>query len=288
MPELPEVETIARGLEFLVLNKIITGTSVFYPKIINGDPDLFLKNIVHQRINRVWRRAKLLIFDLSDSSHLVFHLKMTGKVWTPHKDICPDKHTHIVFHLDDGGNIFFQDQRKFGYCALFNSDELKSWKFFAELGPEPLQLPQDEFVRIFSSKKGRIKALLLDQKIISGIGNIYADESLFMSGIHPETPGNRLSIEELQSLHHSLRKVLTQAIDAGGSSFRDYRNALGFSGMFQDNFLVYGKKGQSCPICGMIIQTCKVGGRTSSICPACQICQSGRVLTDEITGSGEG
>jgi len=270
LPELPEVETIARGLKLLVQDRMITGSTLCYKKIIRGDPDLFQKNIVCQRITRVWRRAKLLILDLSGSSHLVFHLKMTGKVWIPCTDACPDKHTHIIFHLDNGESIFFEDQRKFGYCALFNSDELKSWKFFAGLGPEPLQLSLDEFVRIFSSKKTRIKALLLDQKIIAGIGNIYADESLFMAGIHPETPAGKLSFDELQALYQSLKDVLLQAIDAGGSSFRNYRNALGYSGMFQDKFLVYGKKGQCCPKCQTIIKTCRVAGRTSSICPVCQ------------------
>ncbi len=270
MPELPEVETIARGLEPLVVNKTIKAASLHYPKIIYGDTSLFQKNIVDQKILRVWRRAKLLILDLSGSFRLVFHLKMTGKVWMPPRNVCPDKHTHVVFHLDNGESVFFQDQRKFGYCALFNSDEFASWKFFAGLGPEPLQLSPDEFKNIFRTRKGRIKALLLDQKIIAGIGNIYADESLFMAGIHPGTPGSELSDQKLLELCQCLQDVLNQAIDSGGSSFRDYRNAQGFSGMFQEKFLVYGKKGEDCPKCRATIKTCKIAGRTSSVCPGCQ------------------
>ncbi len=270
MPELPEVETIARGIEPLVVNKTINNISVYYPKIIAGDAELFQKTFIRQKIVRVWRRAKLLIFDLAGSAHLVFHLKMTGKVWLPHRDVRPDKHTHVVFHLDDGESIFFQDMRKFGYCAFYSTKDLQLWNFFATLGPEPLEVSHDEFSRLFSSRKGRIKALLLDQKIIAGVGNIYADESLFMAGIHPETPGNRLSARELGLLYHNLKEVLVQAIDAGGSSFRDYRNALGYSGRFQESFLVYGKKGECCPRCKTILQTCKVAGRTSCVCPACQ------------------
>lgn len=271
MPELPEVETIARGIEPLVINKTIKNITVYYPKIIVGPPDLFQRNTVHKKILRVWRRAKLLIFDLAGPRYLVFHLKMTGKVWMPQKSITPDKHTHVVFHLDDNKSVFFQDQRKFGYCAVFTQAELESWKFFAGLGPEPLAISGGEFAEIFRSRKGRIKALLLDQKIIAGIGNIYADESLFMAGIHPETPGNRLSDQELELLYQSLQEVLTHAIEAGGSSFRDYRNALGYSGMFQEKFLVYGKKGGCCPKCGTVIETCRVAGRTSCVCPSCQI-----------------
>lgn len=270
MPELPEVETIARGIEPLVINRIIKRVSVHYPKIITGDPDNFQKKIQSSLIQKVWRRAKLLIFDLAGPRHLVFHLKMTGKVWVPPEDTAPDKHTHIVFHLDDHQTVFFQDQRKFGYCALFTPAELESWKFFAGLGPEPLSISREEFAQLFRARKGRIKALLLDQKVISGIGNIYADESLFMAGIHPETPGYRLSDEKLGLLYQSLQEVLVQAIEAGGSSFRDYRNALGYSGMFQEKFLVYGKKGKCCPECGSLIQTCRVAGRTSCVCPVCQ------------------
>lgn len=270
MPELPEVETIARGLELLITDSTIGKIEIRYPGIIAGEQDYFKKNLTGKKVIRVWRRAKLLIFDLSGSSHLVFHLKMTGKVWIPGREILPDKHTHVVFGLDDGRTIFFQDTRKFGYCALFSSKELVSWNFYAGLGPEPLELSTEEFACLFKSKKSRIKALLLDQKIIAGIGNIYADESLFMAGIHPETPGSSLTDQELLILHQSLKDVLIRAIEAGGSSFRNYRNALGYSGMFQENFLVYGKKGECCTKCGTLIETCKVAGRTSCVCPSCQ------------------
>lgn len=270
MPELPEVETIARGLEPLLINKTITAVTLRYPGIIKGDAEFFIKGVTNQRIVRVWRRAKLLIIDLADSAHLVFHLKMTGRVWIPPRETIPDKHTHAVFHLDDQTPLFFQDQRKFGYCVVFTSAGLNDWKFYAGLGPEPLELSPDTFADLFRFKQTRIKALLLDQKIIAGVGNIYADESLFMSGIHPETRGNQLSAAELRKLYQNLKKVLIQAIEAGGSSFRDYRDALGYSGMFQEKFLIYGKKGGCCPRCRTTIQTCKVAGRTSSICPNCQ------------------
>lgn len=270
MPELPEVETIARGLKPLLVNKIISRARIYYPGIIRGDVEFFADKVNDKEIIRVWRRAKLLILDLSGSWHLVFHLKMTGKVWIPPSGAVPDKHTHIVLDMNDQTCLFFQDQRKFGYCALFNSDDLYSWKFFSGLGPEPLGLSPETFFDIVSPRKARIKSLLLDQKVIAGIGNIYADESLFMSGIHPEAQGNELSFEEIRRLLSNLQMVLRRAIEAGGSSFRDYRNALGYSGMFQEEFLIYGKKGQCCPRCKTVIQTCKVAGRTSSVCPTCQ------------------
>lgn len=270
MPELPEVETIARGLKPLLVGRIITQARIYYPGIIHGNADLFANRVAGKKIIRVWRRAKLLIFDLSDSWHLVFHLKMTGRVWIPPGKNFPDKHTHIVFDMNDKTSLVFQDQRKFGYCALFSSEELNFWKFFSTLGPEPLGLSPEAFAEIISSRKARTKSLLLDQKVIAGIGNIYADESLFMSGIHPETQGSELSFKETKKLLRNLQLVLIRAIEAGGSSFKDYRNALGYSGMFQDEFLIYGKKGQCCPRCKTVIQTCKVAGRTSSVCPTCQ------------------
>ncbi|MFP4129067.1 MAG: bifunctional DNA-formamidopyrimidine glycosylase/DNA-(apurinic or apyrimidinic site) lyase [Desulfonatronovibrio sp.] len=270
MPELPEVETIARGLEPMLVDRTVSRARIYYPGIILGDADSFANRAVGKKIKRVWRRAKLLIFDLSDSLHLAFHLKMTGKVWIPPKGSFPDKHTHLVLDMDDNTLLFFQDQRKFGYCALFSSNELYSWRFFSTLGPEPLDLSPEAFFDIVNPRKARIKSLLLDQKVVAGIGNIYADESLFMSGIHPEAQGNELSFEETTGLLRNLRLVLLRAIEAGGSSFRDYRNALGYSGTFQEEFLIYGKKGQCCPRCKTIIQTCKVAGRTSSVCPACQ------------------
>ena len=271
MPELPEVETIARGLKSLVVDKSISDIRIYYPGIIQGDAALFRDSVAGRTIVRVWRRAKLLLMDMEDSSHLVFHLKMTGKVWVPEPGAEIDKHTHIVFEMDNGISLFFQDQRKFGYCSWFSSRGLKNWRFFASLGPEPLDISLKAFAEIIRARKSRIKALLLDQKVIAGIGNIYADESLFMSGIHPEARGCCLSDEDIERLYDSLQTVLVKAIEAGGSSFRNYRNALGYSGMFQENFLVYGKKGSCCPRCGSVISTCKVAGRTSSICTSCQV-----------------
>lgn len=277
MPELPEVETIARGLRPLVLNKTIDRVSIRYAGILQADPEQFEKQVSGRTIVRVWRRAKLLIFDLEPDLHLVFHLKMTGKVWLPRDGQKIDKHTHLIFSLHDGARIFFEDMRKFGYCALFDKSGLLSWKFYSQLGPEPLHLSENEFIKIFSAKKGRIKALLLDQRIIAGIGNIYADESLFMAGIHPETPGNLIAEDDLKRLYQGLVQVLNQAIEAGGSSFRDYRNAFGYSGMFQEKFLIYGKKGGCCPNCQTMVETRKVAGRTSCICPSCQKLPTGKV-----------
>ncbi|WP_045215748.1 bifunctional DNA-formamidopyrimidine glycosylase/DNA-(apurinic or apyrimidinic site) lyase [Desulfonatronovibrio magnus] len=271
MPELPEVETIARGLKPLILGKKIIQTSILYSGILHTDRNDFQTNLPGSMVTDVRRRAKLLIIDLDQARHLIFHLKMTGKVWIPPAESQPDKHTHLLFTFEDGTRMFFQDQRKFGYCALFDSPGLESWKFFAGLGPEPLLISEQEFVGLFTPKKARIKALLLDQKHIAGIGNIYADESLFMAGIHPETPANQVSLKRLRKLYFSLKEVLSSSIQAGGSSFRNYRDAQGYSGMFQENFLVYGKKGHCCPKCDSTLESRKVAGRSSCVCPSCQL-----------------
>lgn len=270
MPELPEVETIARGLKAILPGRIITEAQIRYPGTLRQEIQDFQSRVSGRTILRVWRRGKLLIFDLGGHKHLIFHLKMTGRVLLPVQDQEPDKHTHLIFFLDDASRIFFHDQRKFGYCRLFDADELCGWDFFQRLGPEPQAISAGQFARRFIKKKAGIKALLLDQSMVAGIGNIYADESLFMAGIHPETRAHMLSFNKLADLHAALVNVLDQAIAAGGSSFRDYRNAQGQAGMFQEKFLIYGKKGRCCPRCEASVESIRVAGRSSCICPVCQ------------------
>ncbi len=270
MPELPEIETIASGLKPLVQGECIRDIYLLHGPVVRGDDLLFQKRLLWRRIQSVRRRAKLLIMDLDSTLHLVFHLKMTGKVWIPDGETPPNKHTHLVLKLDNQKYIFFEDQRKFGYVAAMTSEELQSWDFFSTLGPEPLEMSESDFVSNLKNRKARIKSLLLDQKTVAGIGNIYADEALYLAGIHPCTRAWDLSRQGLASLFHGLQRVLNAAIKAGGSSFRDYRNALGTAGQFQENFQVYGKKGLPCPACNAMIQSEKVSNRTSCFCPNCQ------------------
>jgi len=270
LPELPEVETIASGLVPLVCGRRIQEVRLISSHMIIGDELFFRQRLKSRIIRNVRRRAKLLIMDMDDPVHLVFHLKMTGKVWVPGERADPNKHTHMILALKGGQDIFFEDQRKFGYVAAMTPEELGCWSFYAGLGPEPLQLEVEDFVNIFRHRKARIKSLLLDQRVIAGIGNIYADEALYLAGIHPCAAPSEIPPDKLAGLHHCLREVLLAAIKAGGSSFRNYRNALGSAGNFQESFLVYGKKDHSCQKCGSVIETVKVSGRTSCFCPHCQ------------------
>lgn len=270
MPELPEVETIARGLASVVKNRAVMEAEIRTPGIVPDNEETLSSRIAGRAILAVRRRAKLLIMDLAGGLHLVFHLKMTGRVWVTHPDTEPNRHVHVIFLLDNGDRVFFEDQRKFGYCRLFSGEELQAWPFYAALGPEPLEIGPKVFISRFADRSARIKSLLLDQNVIAGIGNIYADESLFRTGLHPRTKASDIPKSRLKELHHNLQTVLREAIDAGGSSFRDYRDAYGQPGQFQERFSVYGKKGEPCERCGTKLGTETVAGRTSTFCGRCQ------------------
>jgi formamidopyrimidine-DNA glycosylase len=271
MPELPEVETIARGLRSLLQNRCIARVELVSAGCVQGDPRAFADLLPGQSILDVSRRGKLLLFDLSAGLCLASHLKMTGKflLFPPEKREI-DKHDRCIIYLDNAGSLVFTDQRKFGYLRLMTRNELASWPFFAQLGPEPLEMSEDDFVSLFHSRRATIKSLLLDQSCIAGIGNIYADESLHLAGIHPQSPGDTLPREKLRSLYHCLHQVLNLALEAGGSSFRDYVDGLGRPGSYQDTFLVYGRRGQACRNCGNGLEKIQVAGRTSIFCPCCQ------------------
>ncbi|MFO7875524.1 MAG: bifunctional DNA-formamidopyrimidine glycosylase/DNA-(apurinic or apyrimidinic site) lyase [Desulfovermiculus sp.] len=271
MPELPEVETIARGLRSLLQNRCIDRVDLVSAGCVQSDPRAFVDLLPGQSILDVCRRGKLLLFHLSAGLCLASHLKMTGKflLFPPEKREI-DIHDRCVVHLDNASSLVFKDQRKFGYLWLMPWDELMTWPFFAQLGPEPLEMSEDDFVSRLHTRRATIKSLLLDQTCIAGIGNIYADESLHLAGIHPQAPGDTLSREKLSSLYHSLHQVLNLALEAGGSSFRDYVDGLGRPGSYQDTFLVYGRRGQACRNCGSGLEKIQVAGRTSIFCPCCQ------------------
>lgn len=271
MPELPEVETIAAGLRRFLPGRAITRVVIFGAHLRSpGQTRNALEKLTDRRIHAVRRRGKLLLLDLDAAAVLAVHLRMTGRLGLMPSGRAPEAHVHLMLELDDKTALYFQDQRKFGTCRYFAAGEMESWPFFAEMGPEPLTLDAAGFSLRAKTRKNRIKALLLDQRFLAGIGNIYADESLFRAGIHPAVPANMLSPARLRGLHAAMRTVLTEAIAAGGSSIRDYRTATGLVGSFQNDFQVYGRKGLPCFRCGHPIETTKVAGRTSSFCPTCQ------------------
>ena len=275
MPELPEVETIARGLRPHLVGARIREVRVPGPHATPQGVELFRSRLEGGEITAVGRRGKVMTLGVGENLTLAVHLRMTGRFYLPSNgELVGDKHTHCVFFLEnrDGATrlLLYNDVRKFGTLQAFTPEELLAWPFFASLGPEPLEISRGAFMKLFQGRRTRIKAMLLDQKVIAGIGNIYADESLFRAGIRPDAPAGGLSGRRLGILHGKLREVLQEAVDACGSSIRDYRDAMGDAGAFQNCFRVYGRGGETCVECGSPLRQVKVAGRTTVFCPKCQ------------------
>jgi formamidopyrimidine-DNA glycosylase len=281
MPELPEVETIVRTLRPQVENRRITRVLTLLPRVLQAGGEL-LPALGGGVIRAVRRRAKLLLLDVEAREPLLmaFHLKMTGRFFVYPEGTEPQKHTRLIVDLEaerpaQGGGmsrLFFDDMRTFGYCRVMRPADLAFWKFYAALGPEPLETPAEELAARFALKgrSASIKAVLLDQSVVAGVGNIYADESLFRAGIAPAARASGLAPERLLPLAQALQGVLRQSVEECGSSIRDYRDALGNAGAFQNSFAVYGKKGGNCPACGTALVSSRVAGRGTTHCPRCQ------------------
>lgn len=274
MPELPEVETVRRTLEPLVLNLPIVDVEVLYPRILqNVDVGEFQRSLVGSSFESLERRGKYLLFGLSSKRCMVVHLRMTGRlIAASNGDVPLEKHTAFVFRFSDSSELRFSDQRKFATIHLLTWDNLDEIRGLRELGPEPLE---DEFTpgllgEILAGRKAPIKSILLDQRRIAGLGNIYADEALFVAQIHPARPGGDLSWVEIEKLHSAIRAVLIDAVENQGTTFRDYRTGTGTEGSFQNKLQVYGRKGEPCPRCGETLLHQRIGGRTSVFCPVCQ------------------
>lgn len=270
MPELPEVETIARGLAPLLTGRRVCGLTVLDKRVFPGDSGVFLELFQGKRIQTVGRRAKLCLVEAEGGAVMAFHLKMTGRLFVTHPDTRPEPHLRVLVHLDCGRALHFTDMRRFGTCRGFAPGGLDSWEFWRTLGPEPLELDQARFRQLFAGRTGRIKALLLDQRVLAGIGNIYADEALFAARIRPDTRVDAIPAAKLDRLLEAIQDVLRRAIASGGSTIRDYRSAEGVEGAFQWTFQVYGKAGQPCPSCGRKLASAVVAGRTSTFCTRCQ------------------
>ena len=270
MPELPEVETVKNGLINKVLKKKITNCKVLYEGIIAyPDKETFIKEITNQTINDIKRRGKFLIFEL-DNYYLVSHLRMEGKYFIKIKEEILNKHDHVLFSLNDKEELRYNDTRKFGKMHLVKKDELNLTPI-SKLGLEPWdEKLTTKYLKEKINKKKAIKTLLLDQSIITGIGNIYADEILFLSKINPETNGCDLTNKNLKDIIDNTRKVLEKAIESGGTTIHTYTSVDGITGRFQQELLVHGKKLSPCPICKTEILKIVVGGRGTYYCRKCQ------------------
>ena len=280
MPELPEVETIARTLEPQIRGRTIVSVRLLNPGSLHGA--LPLEALLGRSIASTGRRGKLLLWQLepdvaaavsapvSRPDSLALHLKMTGRVFVHPPEQPPGPHTRALFDLDDGQRVFFDDARKFGYVRVLTPQERAGWPFWQGLGPEPLEIDAATFAACFATRRGRLKALLLDQSLVAGVGNIYADESLFRAGLRPDRPVQSCSPADLCTLHAALVEVLEESIAACGSSIRDYRTARGDAGAFQNAFRVYGRAGHPCTQCGRTLEGTRLAGRATVFCPFCQ------------------
>ena len=280
LPELPEVETVRKGLEGLVIGKMIERVQVSWPRIIRTDESLeqWQHELVGQRIERVSRRGKYLIFHLSDCL-LISHLRMEGKyLYYPDEDsFLPEmaKHTHVRYYFTDGSQLHYHDVRKFGRIERLRIDDLATYFLERKLGPEPVaeEFLVENFQQQLALIKKAIKPALLEQKLVVGLGNIYVDETLFRAGIHPATPANRLKSEQVKLLHQTIMQVLDEAIEAGGSTIRTYKNTLGEAGSFQQTLMVYGRQDEPCVTCGTPIEKIQLAQRGTHFCPSCQVIQ---------------
>ncbi|WP_188206389.1 DNA-formamidopyrimidine glycosylase [Alkalibacillus aidingensis] len=273
MPELPEVETVRRTLEPIIKGKAIQQVNILYPGIIKepDDAEAFAHRLVKQRFGSIGRLGKFLLFYLDDDV-LISHLRMEGKYGVFEKDEPYDHHTHVIFRLDDGQELRYRDVRKFGTMHVKTIGEEFSTAPLNKLGLEPFSDAfTPEYLHDHLQKTTRlIKPTLLDQSIVTGLGNIYVDEALFKSRIHPERVAKTLSLKECEKLQQSIVQVVTEAVEQGGTSIRSYLNSLGEIGMFQLKLAVYDQTNQPCKECQTPIVKIKVGGRGTHFCPNCQ------------------
>ena len=287
MPELPEVETIRAGLAKLLPGKVIKDVWYDWDKSFPNAPSDVARFLVGARVEKVRRRAKVLIVELSGGWALIIHLKMTGQLifvgknqrfgaGHPSKDMVgelPAKSTRVVLDFTDGSKLYFNDQRKFGWMRLLPAIEIPEIDFFKKVGPEPLD---DDFTvgvfieRLMRRKNSNVKAVLLDQTVVAGIGNIYADESLWSAKIHPSTLVSDVPKTKLVILHNAIREVLALSIAKGGSTDKNYVDAEGKKGSYLAFANVFRKEGQPCPRCGTPIDKIRVAGRGTHVCPHCQ------------------
>lgn len=286
MPELPEVETVRLGLRRRIVKKEITGVTVRKAKLVRGKKAAFVQTLLGNHFTGIARRGKLLIFTLSTpDTYLLVHLKMTGQLiyqdktkliagghqWPPVDTGLPNAYTHIMIEFADGSVLYFNDLRQFGYMHIVNGEQLK--KVEAMFGVEPLSstFTWEAFRNALARRTTSLKATLLNQAVIAGIGNIYADEIAFHAGVRPDRKVSSLSEGELKAIFKATKHVLTRAMKYGGTTFRDYRDADGGKGNFTQLLKVYGRGGEPCKKCRSPLVREKLAGRGTAYCAHCQV-----------------
>ena len=267
MPELPEVETTVRGLARLLDGQRIASVEVRRPDLRRALPVDLGQRLTGARVIGLSRRAKYGLIETDRADTLVFHLGMSGHWRIDPADI--GKHDHFIIETDEGRRVALNDARRFGSLDLIRTDALESWPPFEALGPEPFDLDPRDLKRRLDGRTAAIKLLLLDQRIVAGLGNIYVCEALYRAGIHPRRAGGSVSLERLKRLVPAIRAVLTEAIAAGGSTLRDFASPDGELGYFSKDFAVYDREGKPCG-CGGTVKRIVQGGRSTFYCPQCQ------------------
>ncbi|WP_299372536.1 bifunctional DNA-formamidopyrimidine glycosylase/DNA-(apurinic or apyrimidinic site) lyase [uncultured Tateyamaria sp.] len=282
MPELPEVETVRRGLSPAMEGAVIAQADVNRPDLRWPFPPGMAERLSGQQVLGLRRRSKYILIDLSSGETLLVHLGMSGRMLVSgdplgqfvHEHPAAEKHDHVVLHMDNGARITFNDPRRFGAMDLMETATAEQHKLLAVLGPEPLgnAFNEDHLVNAFEGKNTPVKSALLDQRIVAGLGNIYVCEALFRAGISPTRKAGRIAAGRVAALVPIIREVLAQAIKAGGSSLRDFRQADGELGYFQHNFDVYGREGEPCRASGCSSDITRIvqSGRSSFYCRSCQ------------------
>ena len=271
MPELPEVEVVLRTLEKNIRGEEISSIDIYYGKIIQEiSEDEFKNNLIGKQFLTFNRVGKYLIFGLSDDTFLVSHLRMEGKYFIKEKSEKIEKHEHIVFNLKSGKSLRYHDTRKFGVMLIRNSSNLYNTLPLSKLATDANKIEPSELKTNLKTHQGPIKEVLLDQTVIAGIGNIYADEILFLAKINPLQKANTLTDKQIEDICIFSKEILNKAILSGGTTIRSYTSSLGVTGRFQQELYVHTMDNKPCPKCGETILKMKVAGRSTYYCPACQ------------------
>jgi len=270
MPELPEVETIVRDLQTLVVGRRIEAVRVRLNKLVRTGPRRLARLLANRTVLAAKRRGKIIVLTLSGERYLIVHLKMTGQfLWGRSPQTWP-KHVHLILDFGDKQALLYRDIRRFGYFLGLTAGKYAHWLVKEEIGPDPFQISPREFAGLLSSRRGRIKPLLLNQKFISGLGNIYVDEALFAAGIHPLCPAKCIDGDLAKRLHQEITGIMKEAIRLRGSTTNNYVGLRGVGGEFQIRHQVYGRTGANCLVCGQGLERIVVAGRGTHFCPACQ------------------
>ena len=283
MPELPEVETVKNVLLPIVLGRKIIKIDVLNKNNIEGDSFEFVSKLTGQTFTNISRKGKYLIFHLSDNNVFLSHLRLEGKYIEFNENEPNSKYAKVVFHLDNNKKLCYDDSRGFGTMHLTTEDNYFNEKEIAKLGPEPFYAnPKDIYAKV-KNKKIPIKTMILDQTLMAGLGNIYADETLYACKIHPHTPTNLITFKQWEEIIRNASRILNRALQLGGSTVRSYHPGKDINGNFQLEIQAYGKAGQTCPRCGKTFLFTKTNGRGTTYCPGCQK-KLGKPLNIGITG----